>query len=150
MLLKGSRFLLTKTLCKKNHPTRQLIKEELNEMLLKDAKLPPVSPPCKNHYLRNIWKFETYEQFHPISAPQNKGTEFNAKHAPVRKLHVQVGPKRRPLLCFFKTLNEEIFTVLVGGETLRVPLSLLWYRSSFSNICQSFKHTNFSLGMASD
>ena len=49
-------------------------------------------------------KFETSEQFHPILAFQNGGTEFVAKYAPEERLHVLAEPKRRVLLCSFKKL----------------------------------------------
>ena len=38
----------------------------------------------------------------------------------------------------------------VGRDTLRVPLSLFWSKSSASNIYQNFKGTNFPLERASD
>ena len=126
-------------------------------MLLKGA-IKPVSP-CKNQYLsiKEGWgqqtnsKLETSEQFHPIPAFQNGGTEFIKKCAPERRLHEQAGPKRRGLfLCSSKKGIKEICTVSVGRDTLRVPLSFFWSRSSSSNIYQNFKGTNFPLEKASD
>ena len=38
----------------------------------------------------------------------------------------------------------------VGRDTLRVPVSLFWSKSSASNIYQNFKGTNFPLERASD
>ena len=45
---------------------------------------------------------------------------------------------------------KEICTVSVGRDSLQVPLSLFWSRSSSSNIYQNFKGTNFALEKASD
>ena len=95
-------------------------------------------------------KFETSEQFHPIPAFQKGGVEFIAKYAPEERLHVQAGPKRRLLLCSSKKGIKEICTVLVGRDTLQVPLSLFWSRSSVSNIYQNFKGTNFPPEKASE
>ena len=86
-------------------------------------------------------KFETSEQFHPIPAFQNGGTEFTTKYAPEGRLHVQAGPKRCLLLCSSKKGIKEICTVPVGKDTLRVPLSLFWSRSSSSNIYQNLEGT---------
>ena len=63
---------------------------------------------------------------------------------------MQAGPKRRLLLCSSKIGIKEICTVLVGRDTLRVPLSLFWSRSSVSNIYQNFKGTNFPPEKASE
>ena len=90
-------------------------------------------------------KFETSEQFHPIPAFQNGGTEFTTKYAPEGRLHVQTGPKRRLLLCSSKkesgkyvwfqwegTLYEFLClcfglgpTPLISTKILKVPISLL-------------------------
>ena len=107
-------------------------------------------------YIKEGWgqqtsnKFETSEQFHPIPAFQNGGTEFTTKYAPEGRLHVQTGPKRCLLLCSSKKGIKEICTVSVGRDTLRVPLSLFWSRSSSSNIYQNLEGTNFPLEKASD
>ena len=80
--------------------------------------------------IKGVWgqqtsnKFETSEQFHPIKAFQNGGTEFITKYASDGRIHVQVGPKRRLLLCPFKNGIKEICAFLVGRDTLRAPLSL--------------------------
>ena len=63
---------------------------------------------------------------------------------------MQAGPKRRLLLCSSKKGIKEICTVLVGRDTLQVPLSLFWSRSSVSNIYQNFKGTNFPPEKASE
>ena len=89
-------------------------------------------------------KFQTSEQFHPISF-QDGGTDIITKYAPEARLHVQAEPKRQLLLCFSKKGIKEIYMVSVGRDTLRVPLSLFWSRSSSSNIYQNFKGTNFPL-----
>ena len=81
---------------------------------------------------------------------KNGGAEFITKYAPEGRLHVQAGPKRRLLLCSFKNGIKEICTVSVGRDTLQVPLSLFWSRSSSFNIYQNFKGTNFPLEKASD
>ena len=96
------------------------------------------------------YKFETSEQLHTIPAFQNGGTEFITKYAPEERLHVPAGPKRCLLLCSFQKGIKEICTVSVGRDTLQVPLSLFWPRSSCSNIYQNFKGTNFPLEKASD
>ena len=62
---------------------------------------------------------------------------------------MQAGPKRCLVLCSRKGIKE-ICTVSVGRDTLRVPLSLFWSRSSSSNIYQNFKGANFSVKKASD
>ena len=45
-------------------------------------------------------KFETSEQFHPIPALQNGGTEFFTKYALEKKLHLQAGPKKTTIFGF--------------------------------------------------
>ena len=45
---------------------------------------------------------------------------------------------------------KEICKVSVGRDTLRVPLSLFWYRLICSNIYQNFKRANFPPEKASD
>ena len=45
-------------------------------------------------------KFETSEQFHPIPALQNGGTEFFTKYAPEKKLHLQAEPKKTTIFSF--------------------------------------------------
>ena len=62
-------------------------------------------------------KFETSEQFHPIPAFQNEGTEFIINYAPERRLYVQAGPKRRLLLSPSKRRIKEICTVSAGRDT---------------------------------
>ena len=58
--------------------------------------------------IKELWeqqtsnKFEKTEEFHPIPAFQNGGTELITKYAPEGKPYVQAGPKRRPLLCSSK------------------------------------------------
>ena len=96
-------------------------------------------------------KFGISEQFHLIPAFQNVGTEFITEYDPNGRLNVQAGPKRRLLLCFFKNGIKEICTVSMGRDmlSLTLSLSLFWFRSSFSNIYQNFKGTNFPLEMAS-
>ena len=95
--------------------------------------------------------FEASEQFHPIPAIQNGGTEFTTKYAPEGRLHVHTGPKRRLLLCSSKKgIIKVICKVSVGRDTLRVPLSLSWSRFSSSNIYQNLEGTNFTLEKASD
>ena len=71
-------------------------------------------------------EFVTSEQFHPIPAFQNGGTEFITKYAPKWRLYVRAGPKRPLLLCSFKRGIK----VSVGRTTLRIPLSLFWAWSS--------------------
>ena len=51
---------------------------------------------------------------------------------------------------FFEKRISEICAVSMGRDTLRVPLSLFWSRSSSSNIYQNFKGANFPLEKASD
>ena len=62
-------------------------------------------------------KFEKSEQFHPIPAFQNGGTEFITNYAPERRLYVQAGPKRRLLLSPSERRIKEICTVSVGRDT---------------------------------
>ena len=100
-----------------NQKQSKLVKEELTEMLLTGA-IQPVSP-CKNQYLSNLFlvskrgqqttnKLEISEQFDPILAFQNGGTEFITKYAPKAKgrLQLQAGPKRHIHLCSFKKRNQ--------------------------------------------
>ena len=96
-------------------------------------------------------KFETSEQFHPTPVFQNGRAEFITKYAPEGRLHVQPGPKKCLLLCSSKKGIKEICMASVGRDTdtLRVSLSLLWSRSSSSNIYQNFKGTKFALEKAS-
>ena len=79
-------------------------------------------------------KFETSEQFHPITALQN-GLLQNMLQ---KKNYIcKLDQKRRLFLVFSKKRNKEIYTVSLGSDTLRVPLSLFWSKSSYSNIYQN-------------
>ena len=63
---------------------------------------------------------------------------------------MQAGPKRRLVLCSSKKWIKEICTFSMGRDTLQVPLSLFWSRSSSCNIYQKFKFTNFPIKKVSD
>ena len=81
--------------------------------------------------IKGVWgqqtsnKFGTSEQFHPTQAFQNGGTEFIPEYVPEGRLNVQTGPKIRLLLCSFKNGIKEIRTILVGRDTLQIPLPLV-------------------------
>ena len=130
-----------------NQKQSKLVKEELKEMLLKGA-IQPVSP-FKNQYLSNLFLVSKRDGNRPIinlkhlnnSIPYQRfkmeGLNFLQNMLQKKNYICKLNQKRRLFLVFSKKRNKEICTVSLGSDTLRVPLSLFWSKSSYSNIYQN-------------
>ena len=129
-------------------------------MLLKRAI--QSASPCKNQYLSNLFlvskrdggnrpviNLKHLNNFIPYQHFKKEGLNL-LQNMLQKRLHVPAGSKRRLLLCSSKKGIKEICTVLVGRDTLLVPLSLFWSRSIVFNIYQNFKGTNFPPEKASE
>ena len=116
-------------------------------MLLKGA-IQPVSP-FKNQYLSNLFLVSKRDGNRPIinlkhlnnSIPYQRfkmeGLNFLQNMLQKKNYICKLNQKRRLFLVFSKKRNKEICTVSLGSDTLRVPLSLFWSKSSYSNIYQN-------------
>ena len=146
--VKGSRFLFSKTITQPSSFKSGTIQacqgriqgnvvERCNTTSITMQKL--VSQQTLS-YIKERWgqqtsnKFVASEQSHPIPASKNGGTEFITKYAPEGRPYVKARPKRRLLLCSSQNGIIEMCMGSVGRDTLRVPVSLFWSRSSSSNI----------------
>ena len=180
LLFKDLRFLFSKTLCRENHPTNQFWIRKNPTLSRRNSRKCCCKVQYSQYHHAKISisatsflyqrgmgqhtsnKFETSEQSHLIPTFQHGETEFITKYEgsrentcqgrlpPEGRLHVQAGPKRCLLLCSFRKVIKEIYTVSIGRDTLLVSLSFFWSRSSSSNIYHNFKGTNFPNEKVSD
>ena len=146
-----------------NQEQSKLVKEALKEMLLKSA-IQPVSS-CKNQYLSNLFlaskrdrpcnrlviNLKHLNNFIPHQYFKMEGLNLLQNMLQKGDYMCNLDLKKCLLLCSSKKGIKEICMASVGRDTdtLRVSLSLLWSRSSSSNIYQNFKGTKFALEKAS-
>ena len=129
-------------------------------MLLKGAIQPVL--PRKNQYLSNLFlvskrdggnrsviNFKHLNSFIPYQHFKMEGLNLLQNMLQKGDYMCKLDLKGL-LLRSSKKGIKEICTVSVGRETSQVPLSLLWSRSSSSNIYQNLEGTNFPLEKASD
>ena len=94
---------------------------------------------------KTSYKFEANECIYPILPLQNGRFEKSEIHVAKRRVHVQTRLKR---CIFFSSLGKKfkaICSLLLVRKLVQVPLSLLWFGTSTSNIHKTVKSTSNNL-----
>ena len=94
---------------------------------------------------KTSYKFEANECIYPILPLQNGRFEKSEIHVAKRRVHVQTRLKR---CIFFSSLGKKfkaICSLLLVRKLVQVPLSLLWFGTSSSNIHKTVKSTSNNL-----
>ena len=94
---------------------------------------------------KNQWYISSNWMHNPILPLQNVRFAKFEIHVVKRRLHVQSRLKRCIFFSFFGKRFEAICLVSLIRKLVRVPLPLLWFGTSITNIHNIFKSANYNL-----